>query len=193
MPEPAIELDELQWRAPEWTQMYGLRTDNVLEYFSLSPFYDRSSNNQVLKMQSSYNEQLQNRTDLQKELKNMKGLEFTLAVAQEPDVWIIRRQMRFSPTEAEIIATYFVVGENIYQAPSIYSVVASRLLSTTKYLNEALDVARSLPKFTPTGYTYEEKAAPTEGQDQEEEEHSEDEQDALGMEQALNTSLAMRR
>ncbi|KAK9327775.1 MED6 mediator subfamily complex component-domain-containing protein, partial [Lipomyces starkeyi] len=41
--------------APEWIQMFGLRTDNVLEYFVQSPFYDRASNNQVLKMQSQFN------------------------------------------------------------------------------------------------------------------------------------------
>lgn len=121
----------------------------------------------------------------------MKGLEFVLAVAQEPDVWVIRRQMRYSPTEAEILATYFVVGENIYQSPSIYSVVASRLLSTTKNLNEALEIARGLPKFTPMGYTYE-KQAPVATQE-DDDERSEEEHDVTDMEQALNISLNMRR
>lgn len=152
-------LDEVQWRAPEWIQAYGLRTDNVLEYFSLSPFYDRSSNNQVLKMQSNFNDQLQGR-DLSKELLGMRGLEFVLAFSHEPDLWVIRRQHRKSPTEADILATYFVVGENIYQAPSVYGVVSSRLLATSLNLGEALDVAQALPKFTSAGYTYDEEAAP---------------------------------
>lgn len=49
-----LPLDELQWKSPEWIQSFGLRTDNVLDYFSQSPFYDRTSNNQVAKMQQQF-------------------------------------------------------------------------------------------------------------------------------------------
>lgn len=153
-------LDEVQWRSPEWIQMYGLRTDNVLEYFSQSPFYDRSSNNQVLKMQSQFNESLQGKQDLYGELKNMKGIEFVVAVAKEPEMWVIRKQDRLSPQEARQLATYFVVGENIYMAPTIYDILSSRLLSTTHSLSQALSIASSLPTYVPSqGYSY--QIAPT--------------------------------
>lgn len=148
-------LDEVLWRAPEWIQMFGLRTDNVLEYFSQSPFYDRSSNNQVLKMQSQFNENLHGHPDLSAELKNMQGIEFVVALAREPDMWVIRKQNRMSPHEAKQLATYFVVRENIFMAPSVYSVVSSRLLSTVLSLNKALDKAVSLPTYSPSqGYSY---------------------------------------
>jgi mediator of RNA polymerase II transcription subunit 6 len=148
-------LDEVQWRAPEWIQMFGLRTDNVLEYFSQSPFYDRSSNNQVLKMQSQFNENLHGRLDLFKELQHMKGIEFVVGLEREPDMWIIRKQNRLSPTEVRLLATYFVVNENIFMAPSIYSVVSSRLLSTTLALSKSLAKAASLPTYSPSqGYSY---------------------------------------
>lgn len=147
-----VELDEVQWRAPEFVRAMGLRTDNVLEYFSLSPFYDRSSNNQVLKMQSNYNElQTQNLTQ---SLQNMKGIEFVVGYAQEPDLWIIRKQNRLSPTDAEIVATYFVVGENIHQAPSVYGIIASRLLASTLSLQEGLSIAQQLPQFSAANYRY---------------------------------------
>lgn len=148
-------LDEVLWRAPEWIQMFGLRTDNVLEYFSQSPFYDRSSNNQVLKMQSQFNENLHGRLDLSAELKNMQGIEFVIALAKEPEMWVIRKQNRLSPHEAKQLATYFVIGENIFMAPNVYSVVSSRLLSTVLSLNKALSKAVTLPTYSPSqGYSY---------------------------------------
>ncbi|QEU59897.1 Med6 [Kluyveromyces lactis] len=52
-------LDELQWKSPEWIQTFGLHTDNVLDYFSESPFFDKTSNNQVVKMQQQFSQQSQ--------------------------------------------------------------------------------------------------------------------------------------
>lgn len=148
-------LDEVQWRAPEWIQMNGLRTDNVLEYFAQSPFYDRSSNNQVLKMQSQFNVGLQGRQDLYKELQNMKGIEFVVALERAPTLWVIRKQNRLGPHDVRQIATYFVVNENIFMAPSIFDVINSRLLSITHSLTKSLEIASSLPSFSPSqGYAY---------------------------------------
>lgn len=148
-------LDEVQWKHPEWIQRNGLRTDNVLEYFSLSPFYDRSSNNQVLKMQSQYNELHSRGNDLYSELQNMKGLEFVVAIAQDPDLWVIRKQERISPKETRPISTYFVVGENIYMAPAVHTIIQNRILSIALSLNKALGIARNLPTFSPShGYLY---------------------------------------
>lgn len=165
-------LDEVQWRSPEWIQMFGLRTDNVLDYFSQSPFFDRGSNNQVLKMQSQFNEAVgrggastgttgpgvsagAGGTDFYHELRNMRGVEFVVAISREPDLWVIRKQTRLSPQETRPLATYFVIGENIYMAPSVHSVVTSRLLSTALCLNKALAKAAKLPGFSPSqGYFY---------------------------------------
>jgi mediator of RNA polymerase II transcription subunit 6 len=163
-------LDEVQWRSPEWIQQNnGLRTDNVLEYFSYSPFYDRGSNNQILKMQSQFQQPpaaaapgvpphqaaQQQQQQLYAELRNMKGTEFVVAIAREPELWIIRKQTRLSPQETRPLATYFVVGENIYMAPSVHSVVSSRLLSTTQALTKALAKASRLHGFSPSqGYFY---------------------------------------
>lgn len=153
--ESTSPLDEVQWKHPEWIQRNGLRTDNVLEYFSLSPFYDRSSNNQVLKMQSQYNELNTRGNDLYKELQNMKGLEFVVAIAREPDLWVIRKQDRLGPYEVHPISTYFVVGENIYMAPAVHTIIQNRVLSIASSLTKALSIARTLPTFSPSqGYIY---------------------------------------
>ncbi|KAK9245122.1 MED6 mediator subfamily complex component-domain-containing protein [Lipomyces tetrasporus] len=150
-------LDELQWRSPEWIQMFGLRTDNVLEYFAQSPFYDRSSNNQVLKMQSQFNAPVLQPKEVTQALSTMRGIEFAIAMALPASaLWIIRKQNRISPSEAVTLATYFVINENIYMAPSVYSIISSRMLAGVRGLREALVLAADrLPKFAPTlGYTY---------------------------------------
>jgi len=149
-----VQLDEVQWSSPEWVQMFGLRTDNVLEYFALSPFYDRSTNNEVLKMQSNFNEQLQSRrNNLHEELKNMKGMEYEVSTSEQ-DFWVIKKQDRQNSTIANVVAVYFVVGQNIYQSPSVYNVLISRLLATSKYLKTAQEIAQSMPRFTSSGYVY---------------------------------------
>lgn len=49
-------LDELQWKSPEWIQSFGLRTDNVMDYFAESPYFDKTSNNYVIKMQRQFSQ-----------------------------------------------------------------------------------------------------------------------------------------
>jgi mediator of RNA polymerase II transcription subunit 6 len=72
-------------------------------------------------------------------LKSMSGLEYM--VAQEPaetapgtgtGVWVIRKQTRRKrpgqEDEITVHATYFVMGENIYMAPTVGDVIGSRLV-----------------------------------------------------------------
>jgi hypothetical protein len=69
----------------------------VLEYFATSPFYDRQSNNQVLKMQSQFNGL--GLGDLNQRLGLMRGIEFVVHVEYPPDMWIVRKQRRNSPDD----------------------------------------------------------------------------------------------
>ncbi len=122
-------LDELQWKSPEWIQAFGLRTDNVLEYFSQSPFFDRTSNNQVVKMQSQFNENIQlHSLNIENELKKMTGIEFVILHRREPDFWIIRKQNRLGPEKVESLSDYYIIGANIYMAPNVKDVVSTRLV-----------------------------------------------------------------
>ena len=67
----------------------------MLEYFATSPFYDRQSNNQVLKMQSQFSAL----GDLNQRLSSMRGIEFVVFSEHPPDMWIIRKQRRNSPDD----------------------------------------------------------------------------------------------
>jgi mediator of RNA polymerase II transcription subunit 6 len=131
----------------------------------------------------------------------MQGLEFIVsfdpleAAAQsnpnrfdfEPNnIWVIRKQERRKRSgmedEMTVIATYFVVGDTIYMAPSVASVVGNRIVScnlcglepalqvvrtlnanspfffqltAVTSLSRLLKTASTLPTFTPsTGHTY---------------------------------------
>lgn len=155
----SVQLDEVQWSSPEWVQAFGLRNDNVMDYFALSPFYDRSTNNEVLKMQSNFNEQLQSRrADFKQELQKMKGMEYEVLTSTEPDLWVICKQERHSPELASVVAVYYVCGQNIYQSPSVYNVLVSRLLATSNNLKLAQEIAHTLPDFSSSGYTYDVEA-----------------------------------
>lgn len=47
--EALDELGKTTWRDDQWLGCYPLNHSTVLDYFSLSPFYDRSCNNEVAK------------------------------------------------------------------------------------------------------------------------------------------------
>ena len=116
----------------------------VLMYFAKSPFFDLTSNNATIFTQAMYNSNMfyiiQTREAFEGRLRTMQGLEFM--VTQDPSendtnqnhsgVWVIRKQMRRKrqgqSDEITPIQSYFVVGENIYAAPSIESVLNCRLV-----------------------------------------------------------------
>ncbi|KAF3814965.1 hypothetical protein GH733_017241 [Mirounga leonina] len=89
-----------------------------LDYFSerSNPFYDRTCNNEVVKMQ---------RLTLE-HLNQMVGVEFILLHAQEPILFIIWKQQRQSPTQVIPLADYYIIAGVIYQAPDLGSVINSR-------------------------------------------------------------------
>jgi mediator of RNA polymerase II transcription subunit 6 len=103
----------------------------------------------------------------------MQGLEFMVAydplqaaaganaqfVHEPSNVWVIRKQTRRKRSgfedEVVVLATFFVVGDCIYMAPSAASVIGNRILSAVTSLTSLLKTASTLPKFTPShGHTY---------------------------------------
>lgn len=130
-----------------------LPSQTVLFYFAESPFFDATSNNASLAIQANYNEALRHfvetRDAFEARLKTMQGMEFVVAYdplqaaaqsdtqfAHEPsNVWVIRKQMRRKRAGLEdeviILSTYFVMGDCIYMAPSVASVVGNRIVRAT--------------------------------------------------------------
>ncbi|KAL8999164.1 MAG: hypothetical protein Q9169_001943 [Polycauliona sp. 2 TL-2023] len=165
-------LDEIQWKAPPIAQsMGGIQTNTVLPYFYSSPFFDATSNNATITTQATHNPAqfylIQTREAFEARLRTMQGLEFMVSHdpsenGTKPDnngVWVIRKQNRRKrdgmEDEISPIKSYYVVGENIYMAPSLSNILGARLLSTAYSLNKIISTASGLPTFTPaSGHTY---------------------------------------
>ncbi|KAM7219930.1 MED6 mediator subfamily complex component domain containing protein [Rhypophila decipiens] len=167
-------LDEIQWKgdAAVMEQMpWGIHSNTVLFYFKFSPFYDNTSNNEVLFQQGMVNRDmaqfLSTREMFEGRLNTMSGLEFR--VAQEPaetnpgggtGVWVINKQIRQKrqgqEDEIQILSTYFVVGLNIYMAPTLFDVISGRIASISSKVSTLLPIADSVQSWSPArGRTYE--------------------------------------
>ncbi|KFA62174.1 hypothetical protein S40285_01701 [Stachybotrys chlorohalonatus IBT 40285] len=164
-------LDEIQWRSPQIIAgMGGLHSNTILFYFAESPFFERTSNNAVVMNQALNNASMYHyiatRDAFEGRLKTMSGLEFI--VGEEPaisapgmgtGVWVIRKQTRrkrFQEDDEVIVhSSYFVVGENIYMAPSLMDILASRVMTISSVIAKALPAAENARRWRPSmGHVY---------------------------------------
>lgn len=125
-----------------------------------------------------------NRKLLEDFLRANAGLEYMIVGEPQPvedkvlaaqgvttGIWVIRKQDRQRAREGSrvhppgvllegrweitTLGTYYIVGQNVYQAPSIFDVVESRLLSTVSSLHKMSETMSSLPRYGPaSGYGY---------------------------------------
>ncbi|KAG9336754.1 hypothetical protein JZ751_003102 [Albula glossodonta] len=133
----------ISWVDSGWVPI--LNPGNVLDYFSerSNPFYDRTCNNEVVKMQ---------RLTLD-HLNQMVGVEYILLHAQEPILYIIRKQQRQSSSQAIPLSDYYIIAGVVYQAPDLGSVIGSRVLSAVHGIQSAFDEAMSYCRYHPSkGY-----------------------------------------
>eukprot|EP00112_Aurelia_sp_Birch-Aquarium-sp1_P011831 Seg2488.3 transcript_id=Seg2488.3/GoldUCD/mRNA.D3Y31 product="Mediator of RNA polymerase II transcription subunit 6" protein_id=Seg2488.3/GoldUCD/D3Y31 len=133
----------ISWHDSAWIPR--LNGENVLDYFCqrTNPFYDRTCNNEVVKMQRLDPSQLQ----------LMTGIEYELIHGQDPILYLIRKQYRHSAEQVTFLSSYYILAGVVYQAPDLGSVLNSRLLSTVHNLEQAFDEALSYSKYTPSkGY-----------------------------------------
>mmetsp|Transcript_35205 Transcript_35205/g.55164 ORF Transcript_35205/g.55164 Transcript_35205/m.55164 type:complete len:117 (+) Transcript_35205:81-431(+) len=98
-----------------YLQQFGLGEHNVLDYFSLSPFYDKTCNNEFCKMQAFTQAQLESK------LKDMTGVEYVLDKdVKDQRLFVIKKQNRQSRTHEELQAIYYILEGVVYQAPSVF-------------------------------------------------------------------------
>ncbi|CAG9837072.1 unnamed protein product [Diabrotica balteata] len=139
----------LSWHDSAWIPI--LNTSNIMEYFSQgsNPFFDRTCNNEIVKMQRLNTDQLQ----------NMTGVEYVLLHVQEPILYVIRKQHRQSPQQIIPLADYYIIAGIVYQAPDLASVLNSRLLSAVHYLQSSFEESSGFAKYHPSkGYSWDFKS-----------------------------------
>lgn len=101
-----------------WLKYNILNRDNALEYFSLSPFYDRTCNNELLKMQSI-------------ETTLNTGIEYR--VMKECETLVIEK---FERPKENTVSLYYIVEGSIYMSPNLHALISSRLTAAAFYLKE---------------------------------------------------------
>lgn len=129
------------WTDKVWLSYFPLNAASALEYFSLSQFYDRSCNNELVKMQ---------RLDPAL-MSTMAGIEYSLASHQSEHLFIINKSRRTTAPKPslELLAVYYIVNGNIYQAPSAHAVLSSRVLQALHHLRSSFDVMQKHSVPTP--------------------------------------------
>ncbi|KAI9256544.1 MED6 mediator sub complex component-domain-containing protein [Phascolomyces articulosus] len=159
MQRPSTEdLTSVEWRDTNWIERVGgfQNQQMVLDYFSMSPFWDRQCNNQILSMQTQYNDLRQPYEATLEALRKMTGIEFAV-IHEQPPVWVIQKRYRRGPEPNDVnpIATYYITGANVYQSPTIYSVIANRLLTSLFHVNSAFKETQKWMDFHPAkGYSW---------------------------------------
>ncbi|XP_050519802.1 mediator of RNA polymerase II transcription subunit 6 [Daktulosphaira vitifoliae] len=135
----------VSWHDSNWIPI--LNSNNVLDYFSerSNPFYDRSCNNEAIKMQRLSMDNL----------SNMVGLEYCLLHVQEPILYVVRKQHRHSPSQSTPIADYYIIAGTVYQAPDLLTFINSHMMSSAYHLETAFEELNSLARFHPSkGYSW---------------------------------------
>ena len=132
--EDEEDLTGVMWNDKVWLSCFPLNANTALEYFSMSQFYDRSCNNELIKMQ---------RLDPSL-LQTMSGVEYALDANPSPGLFIIGKWRRGAnnPSARERLATYYIADGNVYQAPTAHAVLSSRILQSIHHLRAAFEKTR---------------------------------------------------
>ncbi|KAK6090171.1 hypothetical protein P3W45_000897 [Vairimorpha bombi] len=111
-----------------------LSPDNVIEYFSRSPFYDASSVNEIVKMQNQYRG-----ISVTEDVSKYNGIYYVLEHSNTDNTLFIIRQSINKDNVHTNKAFYYVIYGHIYQAPSQESVYKSGINNIFWHLCNTLD------------------------------------------------------
>jgi hypothetical protein len=131
-------------------QMYGLNEFNAIDYFSLSQFYDRTCNNNVVKMQTRFN----SIQELQIQMSKMVGIEYILAHVQQPALFVIHKRKRSSPEKVSLLESYYILEGTIYKCPTLYRVFSTRLMTSLYFISKAFEEIQSSVSFSLVDSSY---------------------------------------
>ncbi|KAA8498106.1 Mediator of RNA polymerase II transcription subunit 6 [Porphyridium purpureum] len=132
------DLREISFMDKTWLSYFPLNVHTALDYFALSPFYDRSSNNELVRQQ---------RLDLSV-LRGMTGIQFTLVqqgganqnpyagqdqaqasmvAAGDTSLFVVQKARRESEKVLVPLQYYYICMGKVYVAPVATDVFSARL------------------------------------------------------------------
>ena len=133
-------LTHVSFRDPVWLSRFPLTEETVIDYFALSQFYDRTCNNEVVKMQ-----QLDPSV-----MATMTGVEYVLRqdVSRPPRLFILHKQRRQTKTLAVALGVYYVLDGTVFMAPDMRAVLTARLRNAAAHVRAALRGIRKRVDFS---------------------------------------------
>nr|VDD45394.1 unnamed protein product [Brassica oleracea] len=133
---PGTDMTGICFRDQLWINSYPLDRNYVFDYFALSPFYDITCNNEILRRRSVHPLD-------HSQLSKMTGLEYVISDATEPNFFVFRKQKRDGPEKVTPMLTYYILDGTIYQAPQLCTVFAARVGRAVFNISNAFSVAAS--------------------------------------------------
>jgi mediator of RNA polymerase II transcription subunit 6 len=129
------------WTDKVWLSYFPLNDTTALDYFSLSQFYDRSCNNELVKMQ---------RLDPAL-MSTMAGIEYKLLPSPSENLFLVSKSRRVTAPKpaVAVLAVYYILNGNVYQAPTAHAVLSSRVLQALHHLRNSFDVLQSHARPSP--------------------------------------------
>ncbi len=114
-----------------WLTTFGLSTDNVLDYFYTSPFYEPNCNNEIIRTQGVSSAHL----------LSLVGLEYNvdLQSSKEPHLYVIRKQLRRSKNATETLDIFYCLDGIVYQSPVLLDVLNSRMAKAAHHLRDSFE------------------------------------------------------
>lgn len=118
-----------------WLSTYGLRKENVLDYFYQSPFYESASNNEVIRSQGVSVDHLVTMTGMEYAVDDKRSM--------EPHLYVIVQQYRQSSVIVDPICYYYCLDGIIYQCPVLLDILKSKLFKISFQLTKSFVELRS--------------------------------------------------
>lgn len=140
-------LEHVMYRSQAFLSAMPLNPSNVLLYFSTSQFYDKTSCNEILRMQTQFTGNIELNENIELMLEDMVGIQYKLDECIGDNLYVIYKIERFSNSYFEILDVYYVLDGNIYQAPKNYNLINSRLDNYYYLLSECLDALEKRKKI----------------------------------------------
>lgn len=130
------------FRYDEWITTYSISRSTILDYFALSPFYQKSCLNEVWKIQGIDVANLYTNPIYANIIKESRGIEYVVRPNNsEPQLFIIERRLRNTNNSIATLSIYYCLHGTIYQSPDFRQLIFSRIEQSSQAITRAANHA----------------------------------------------------
>ena len=133
--------DNVIYDFPNFYNIYPLRSENIMDYFKLSGFYNKKSINQQCEDKN---------LDFTKDRTQFEGIEYIPEEYKDNELFIIAKYFREKGTTT-LLGYYYIFQGKIIKAPNLYSIISSNIQSVShnflnifNYINDENEINKKL-------------------------------------------------